>query len=372
MSRELVSLLPHEHAGCGSQLRRRHCQAGRPVPACRSPSPAPPGPRSAKASTCAAAWAATVVARTGVARWRVDAAPGQLGKNQRPGWVALRLRQVDAPQARGDAGLHERADDPDGLIGVDRQVRQPQAQELGCLCRRLVPDEHDESQGGPPAGGQRAAAPGPPGPDRVARPDRVSKSATMAATGPRAADEQGSSTTAGRGGAHRHRHPAPRAMLWRVPASAAGAAPASRPRSASDGKSTSTPAAASSVMIRSVTAGCTPSSLASATSWSRSRLPSSSRITSAARLIPEMATARRGSMPIWTVSRSRHNGSNPDLNAGLTAASVPRPADIPAGAIRRQVPVPRPIAKSPGARLVAPLPRKRRVGLGPGTPGLRS
>src|SRR5215470_5801125 len=50
--------------------------------------------------------------------------------------------------------------------------------------------------------------------------------------------------------------------------------------------------------------------------WSRFRLPSSKRISGAALLIPDKAIARRGSIPIWSVSRSRQTGNNPDLMAG--------------------------------------------------------
>src|SRR5215470_9805405 len=55
--------------------------------------------------------------------------------------------------------------------------------------------------------------------------------------------------------------------------------------------------------------------------WSRFRLPSSKRISGAALLIPDKAIARRGSIPIWSVSRSRQTGSNPDLMAGRMVAA---------------------------------------------------
>jgi len=95
----------------------------------------------------------------------------------------------------------------------------------------------------------------------------------------------------------------------------------------SAGKSMSTPAAASTVRTRSVTAAGMPRLLASATSWFRSRLPSSSLTTSAALRMPISATARRGSTPIWTVSRSRQIGNSPNLSAGLTAVRLPPGAD---------------------------------------------
>jgi len=97
------------------------------------------------------------------------------------------------------------------------------------------------------------------------------------------------------------------------------------------GWSSSAPAPASSIRIRSVIGAGIPWSRAAAMTCARSRLPSSSPITTAARPMPVSATARRGSMPICTVSRSRQTASKPDFRVGLTARSVSRLADIPAG-----------------------------------------
>ena len=44
-----------------------------------------------------------------------------LGQDLWPSGVARRLAQVHAPQARRTARFHERTDDPDRLIGPDRQ-----------------------------------------------------------------------------------------------------------------------------------------------------------------------------------------------------------------------------------------------------------
>jgi len=67
----------------------------------------------------------------------------------------------------------------------------------------------------------------------------------------------------------------------------------------------------------SAVAASMPRSLAAASTWARSRLPSSRRNSTSAPRIPVSATARRGSIPICTVSRFRQTGSSPGFSAGL-------------------------------------------------------
>ena len=137
-------------------------------------------------------------------------------------------------------------------------------------------------------------------------------------------------------------------------------------RSESAGKSMTAPAAASSAMTRSHTGAGTPRRLAWARISSRLRLPSSNRMTSAARRAPEMATARRESTPICTVSWSRHSDCRPARNAGLTRVSVPRGTDSSvfgeAGADSGRSP------QSPGRQAVRPPSPEVASGLGPGDP----
>ena len=83
------------------------------------------------------------------------------------------------------------------------------------------------------------------------------------------------------------------------------------------GKSSSTPAAASTASTWPAASGGTPHACAAAITPSRSRLPSSRLSTAAVWPRPPTATARRGSTPNCSVSRSRHTGSNPAFRTGL-------------------------------------------------------
>ena len=94
------------------------------------------------------------------------------------------------------------------------------------------------------------------------------------------------------------------------------------------GKSHSVPAAVSRAMTRSAASAWIPCSAAAAITCPRSRLPSSRPITATAARIPVRATARRESMPICSVSRSRQTHRRPGFSAGLMRDRVSRPADI--------------------------------------------
>jgi hypothetical protein len=105
--------------------------------------------------------------------------------------------------------------------------------------------------------------------------------------------------------------------------------------------------------------------------WFRSRLPSRRPRTSAARPMPVSATARRGSIPICTVSRSRHTGSKPAFSAGLTQGG-----SHPAPTFRKAL-APEFWLRSPGSGALAQEPWLRSPGSGalaqepwPGSSGL--
>ena len=95
------------------------------------------------------------------------------------------------------------------------------------------------------------------------------------------------------------------------------------------GKSSSAPPAASKVSTRSVISRGMPCPAAAASNCSRSRLPSSRAISGAAPAIPDKAIARRGSIPICSVSRSRQTGNKPDFRAGRIPLTLPPHSDNP-------------------------------------------
>jgi hypothetical protein len=131
----------------------------------------------------------------------------------------------------------------------------------------------------------------------------------------------------------------------RAAVASSGASRVRRPcgiaRKALPGKSCRAPPAASSVMIRSATSAEIPNSLAAARSWARSRLPSRRPSSTAAPRIPVKAMARRGSTPIWTVSRLRQTASKPGLRAGLMGSIVTRRSDILDGVVPHRPMTPR-------------------------------
>src|SRR5579859_4635077 len=75
-----------------------------------------------------------------------------------------------------------------------------------------------------------------------------------------------------------------------------------------------------------------PRSPAAASTWPRSRLPSSSRSRSPVPRIPVSATARRGSIPNCTVSRFRQTVSSPGFSAGLIGRMLALRSDSRPGA----------------------------------------
>jgi len=141
------------------------------------------------------------------------------------------------------------------------------------------------------------------------------------------------------------------------------------------GKSSSAPAAASRVRTRSAVSVGMPWSAAAWMTCARSRLPSRRVITRATPAMPVSATARRESIPICSVLRSRHTGSSPGFSAGLTILSVTGDTDSPdIAAALGMAQVPACLRHGPGPAAWPGSPRPRgtagvlRPGRGPRAP----
>jgi hypothetical protein len=76
-----------------------------------------------------------------IARARVHPAGGELRQDQRPRRIAIRAGEIQAAQARGPAGLHQRPYDADRLADVDREMGKSLPVQLCHLLRLLVADE---------------------------------------------------------------------------------------------------------------------------------------------------------------------------------------------------------------------------------------
>ena len=291
----------------------------------------------------------------GVAGLRPGPGEGGLGQDLRPQRVGLGLTQVHAVQAGRTPRQDQRPHHADRLPGAQRQVRHPVAHQLpGQVGQRRPGEDHQVRDAAvvarPDLG--RGALDGPGGPLLPRRP-QVGKHQPggrevggLGGLRVGAADvpDAGGGQEAGHAGAgparavHPHvtgpppgqgARPAVPVRVGQRRGGQFGGQPGAQllgERGVHPGREVVEHARRGQHREHPVgRRGRHAVACAAAITLSRSRLPSSRLSTAAVWPSPATATARRGSTPNCSVSRSRHTGSSPAFNAGLMPACCHRP-----------------------------------------------